>query len=179
MKDHNDQDCPFCKEPEDEKPDHWGYRVKIDNLNKRLGRLEFKKGELEGKVARLDEQFNNFVKSCKFCEPEPSSVSECKHDGMKASSTITSCLKCGDVIKDEYEPKPTTTPEKACEHWGATEDTKCDACSKPSVEKCETITISRTDAVAWMKGGTGDSVADHRFHRILRLALSNINGKGE
>jgi exonuclease VII small subunit len=43
-------------EPEDDKPDHWGYRVKIANLNKRLQRLESGKGELEWKVARLEEK---------------------------------------------------------------------------------------------------------------------------
>ena len=43
------------QEDEVEELDHWGYRLKIANMNKRLQKLESEKGELIGRIKRLEE----------------------------------------------------------------------------------------------------------------------------
>lgn len=47
----------LCKHfQEDDKPDHWGYSLKIQNLNKRIQKFESSKGELVGRLELLEAQ---------------------------------------------------------------------------------------------------------------------------
>jgi hypothetical protein len=109
---------------------------------------------------------------------EPSSVSECKC----RPSTSQACEKC------YVEPKPTTTPEYVTIRLDEYNTLKkayflMPGTPKPSVEKCDTITISRKVAEEWVK--EQDNITSFSYKKDielcaeLKLALSNINGKGE
>ena len=138
-------------------------------------------GELDGRLARLEVIVQNHT-GIKCYKPEPSSVSECKHEWSSKfdRSPETYCIKCGKAC--DLEPKPATTPECANYHLadgikqgiqhkfvggGAGYPGYCEECGmkqygfddpsafvnmipKPSVEKCDTITISRKVAEEWV-----------------------------
>ena len=99
-----------------------------------------------------------------------------------------------DNVNKSLKPKPTPTPEvnevlcNTCFYICKKDKTNCmyykhASIQKPSVEKCETITISRKVAVGYVRQFENKSREDKDYEQIiyneLKLALSNINGKGE
>jgi uncharacterized lipoprotein NlpE involved in copper resistance len=128
--------------------------------------------------------------------PEPSSVSECKHNGQRVTSEITSCAVCGEKISqhdmtadtqhecqdDCDQPKPTTTP---CPKCGGTPcfcqfngQTVMSGNPEPSVEKCETITIKRDfyDKMCAIISdvATSDNISISR--KVAEEWVENVNG---
>jgi hypothetical protein len=128
-------------------------------------------------VSSLNEACKPFYKGDGY---EPSSVSECKHDQIFVADGV--CKACGESVVEigKYDepivdtldgkivgvnrkPKPTHTPEvdedpfeTIKEHAKQMETLECVCCGqsrpKPSVEKCETITIDRNDLMFLLCG---------------------------
>jgi len=100
----------------------------------------------------IEDRINEPEKWMNYLDPEPkepSSVSECKQ-----TYYCEYCEKynCGCNL---MEPKPTPTPENSsecpiCLDGKASSKENCKCSKKPSVEKCDTITISLEHAQRWL-----------------------------
>ena len=138
-------------------------RTDIENLWTEVSEFKYR-------LARLEEQMKRVMYHFTEPPPEPSSVSECKHKCEKHGQT--NCIAC-------YEPKPTTTPEEksyyACCDTAYRKGENCPIHNpKPSVEKCDTITISRKVAEEFVRMTDEYPYEDMSGHIIdeLRRALS-------
>ena len=97
-------------------------------------------------------------------DAERASVEECP-TGVKCQ---TDCFEC--------KPKPTPTHTEDCEN--KMYDGEFCSCKKPTThKKCDTVQVPR-DVVEECLRQTG-LVLPNELHDALKIALSNINGKGE
>jgi hypothetical protein len=146
------------QEPEDD----INYHAIVTATNRRVDAIEDRLARLEEDIIKLIKAINETNSVIGYnsthitpYKPEPSSVSECKHEFNAESNVIKGqamCGKCG-----MHKPKPTTTPEKY-----KPMHTYPNGWVKPSVEKCEHEWYIKDHKTCWCKkcGAKNDYYAE-------------------